>query len=63
MADIKGNGTSLLSAVAALIVLLGGMYAIVRPMDQRVSQMEDQVKTMRDLSERNQENMAVREIG
>ena len=58
MADIKGNGTSLLSAVAAFVFLLGGMYALVRPMDQRISQMENQVKTMRDLAERNQDNMA-----
>ena len=58
MADNKVNGTGLLPAVAALIVLLGGMYAIVRPMDQRISQMEEQVRAMRTLAERNQESMS-----
>jgi len=57
MADIKGNGPGFLTSVAALAALLGGMYAIARPMDQRITQMEDRLYEMRMLAERNQADM------
>ena len=58
MADHKANGMGLLPAVAALIVLLGGMYAITRPQEIRISQMEARLIEMRALAERNQSDMA-----
>jgi len=55
---INGNGRQgLLSAVAALVVLLGGMYAMTRPQEIRIAQMEARLIEMRALAERNQSDV------
>ena len=57
MAGNNGNGNSLFKSVAAFVFLLGGLYALARPMDQRISQMETRLIEMRELAEKNQSDM------